>query len=234
MTLEGKVAIVTGAGRGIGRAIALSLAAQGTAVAACARTQAQLESLAQEVHAAGHGRCLPLVADVTSEEDVRRVVAQTESHLGAMDILVNNAGGGVIKPLADTETAEWLEALNVNATSVFLFSREVAKRMILRGAGRIVNISSIAGRRPVAGIAAYAASKFAAVGLTEVLARELKRHGIRVYSLCPGAVDTELRRAAVPEEDRSRIMKPEDVAALVTFLVGGGGEGLRELELEIF
>ena len=106
--------------------------------------------------------------------------------------------------------------------------------MIPRCAGRIVNLSSIAGRRPVAGIAAYAASKFAAVGLTEVLARELKRHGIRVYSLCPGAVDTELRRAAVPEEDRSRIMKPEDVAALVTFLVGGGGEGLRELELEIF
>ena len=81
--------------------------------------------------------------------------------------------------------------------------------MIPRRAGRIVNLSSIAGHRPVAGIAAYAASKFAAVGLTEVLARELKRHGIRVYSLCPGAVDTELRRAGVPEEDRSKIMKPK-------------------------
>ena len=176
---------------------------------------------------------IPAVMQMLCVENrpVRQLMVE---HLGAIDILVNNAGGGVVKPLVDTQTAEWLDTLNVNATSVFLFSREVAKRMIPRRAGRIVNLSSIAGRRPAAGIAAYAASKFAAVGLTEVLARELKRHGISVYSLCPGAVDTELRRAAVPEEDRSRIMKPEDVAALVTFLVGGGGEGLRELELEIF
>jgi NAD(P)-dependent dehydrogenase (short-subunit alcohol dehydrogenase family) len=106
--------------------------------------------------------------------------------------------------------------------------------MLPRGRGRIINLTSIAARRPAGGMAAYAASKYAALGLTEVMARELRRHGIRVYALCPGAVDTELRRAGVPDEDRSRIMKPEDIAALVTFLLDGEGIDLRELELEIF
>lgn len=234
MSLEGKVALVTGAGRGIGRAIALSLAAQGASIAACARTRSQIESLAQAVQATGRGRCLSLVADATREGDVVQAVEQAEVQLGPIDILVNNAGGGALGALVDTDTAGWMAALSVNATSMFLFSREVARRMVPRGAGRIVNLSSIAAHRPGAGMAAYAASKFAAVGLTEVMARELKRNGIRVYSLCPGAVDTELRRAGVAEEDRSKIMRPEDVAELVTFLVGGAGRGLRDLKLDIF
>ncbi|MCC7286555.1 MAG: SDR family oxidoreductase [Burkholderiaceae bacterium] len=227
------VAIVTGAGRGIGRAVALRLAAAGWQVAACARTAAQLDSLAAEA-AAGTGRCLPLVADVTREDDVLRVVDAAERTLGPLDALVNNAGGGALGPLTETLTEQWLQAMHVNATGAFLFSREAARRMLPRGRGRIVNLSSIAAHRPAGGMAAYAASKYAVVGLTEVMARELRRHGIRVYSLCPGAVDTELRRAGVPDEDRSRIMQPQDVAALVAFLLAGEGSGLRELELEIF
>jgi NAD(P)-dependent dehydrogenase (short-subunit alcohol dehydrogenase family) len=234
MSTSGPVAIVTGAGRGIGRAVALRLAAAGWQVAACARTAAQLDSLAAEVAAAGSGRCLPLVADATREADVLAVVEAAERELGPLDALVNNAGGGVLGPLTETSADQWLQAMHVNATSTFLFAREAARRMLPRGRGRIVNVSSIAARRPAGGMAAYAASKYAALGLTEVMARELRRGGIRVYSLCPGAVDTELRRAAVPDEDRSRIMKPQEVAALVAFLLAGEGSGLRELELEIF
>lgn len=224
------VALVTGAGRGIGRSIALRLASAGWRVGACARSADQLESLAAE----SAGRCMPLVADVTHEPDVLRVMESVERELGPLDALVNNAGGGALGSLAETSLEQWTQALQVNATGTFLFAREAAKRMLPRGRGRIINLTSIAARRPVGGMAAYAASKCAALGLTEVMARELRRHGIRVYSLCPGAVDTELRRAGVPDEDRSRIMKPEDIAALVTFLLDGEGSDLRELELEIF
>lgn len=229
-----RVAIVTGAGRGIGRAVTLSLAAQGIHVAACARTREQLDSLVFEVRGLGHGECLGLVADAKNEADVCRVVETAERALGPIDILVNNAGGGALGSLVDTSTDQWLDAMHVNATSMFLFCREVVRLMLPRGTGRILNISSIAAHRPIGGMASYAASKFAALGLTEVMARELRRQGIRVYSLCPGAVDTDLRRAGVPNEDRTQIMKPEEVAALVTFLVTGQGSGLRELELEIF
>jgi len=231
---EGAVAVVTGAGRGIGRAVALALAARGLRVAACARTVQQLDSLAAEVAAGGRGACLPLVADVTREQDVCRMVEAAEDQLGPIEILVNNAGGGTLGALTDTTTEQWLAAMQVNATGMFLCCREVSRRMLPRGRGCIVNLSSIGARRPLAGMSAYAASKFAALGLTEVMARELRRRGIRVVSLCPGAVDTELRRAGVPDEDRSRIMKPQDVAALVAFLVAGEGAGLRETELEIF
>ena len=228
----GQVAIVTGAGRGIGHAIARRLAAHGATVVATARSEDQLLALQAAIVAAGSGRCIAVPADATREDEVARVVARAQAE-GELAVLVNNAGGGTLGPLVDTSTADWLQALSVNATSMFLDSREVAARMAARGAGCMVNISSIAACRPAPGMSAYAASKFAARGLTQVMARELKKHGIRVYSLCPGAVATDLRRAAVPGEDGHGLMQPEDIAELVGFLVAGPGSRLRELELEI-
>jgi NAD(P)-dependent dehydrogenase (short-subunit alcohol dehydrogenase family) len=230
--LQGRVAVVTGAGRGIGHAIARRLAALGATVVVTARSEDQLLALQGSITAAGQGRCIAVPADATCESDVARVMARAQAE-GELAVLVNNAGGGALGPLVETAAADWRQTLDLNATSMFLYSREAVRCMVARGGGSIVNISSIAACRPTAGMSAYAASKFAARGLTQVMARELKKHGIRVYSLCPGAVNTELRRAAMPGEDVGRLMQPEDIAELVGFLVAGPGARLRELELEI-
>jgi 3-oxoacyl-[acyl-carrier protein] reductase len=226
-----QVAIVTGAGRGIGRAVALRLAQDGFDVIAVARSQDALLRLAQD--AQPPGVCHPISADVGDETAVRRVVEFVRERFGRVDVLVNNAGSGVLAPLLDTTLVDWEAQMATNARGMFLFTREVARLMLPRGSGRIVNLSSIAGRHPAHGVPAYTASKHAAVGFSDSIARELKRAGITVYSLCPGAVNTDLRRDAVPDEDPASITQPEDIAQLIHFLVAGAGCGLQSLELTV-
>ena len=231
-SLEGKIAIVTGAGRGIGRAISMELAANGATVFGVSRSADSLEETRQLIEARGTAAFIPLALDATEEAAVQHCFAVAEAK-GPVDILVCNAGGGAPSPLLDLSLADWEAQMAVNARSMYLFAREAARVMVPRKRGDIVNLSSLAGKKPVAGFAAYTASKFAAVGFSEAIARELRRDGIRVLSLCPGAVATDMRRQVAPGENPDTITQPRQLASLIVFFLTLG-EGARDLSLDLF
>jgi len=216
--LEGQVAIITGAGTGIGRATALRLARDGVAVTAAARTASDLESLVGEIEAAG-GRGLAVPTDVIVEEQVEALVARTLATFGRIDILVNNAGVNVRSPIDKITTADWRQILDANLTGTFYCTRAVVAHMIERGSGKIVNVSSRAGRRATPTRASYSAAKFGVVGFGEAVAMDLKEHGISVSNVLPGPILTPLRRRSVPNEDPDLLIGPEEVAEAIYFLV---------------
>src|SRR5256885_5200781 len=185
--LAGKVALVTGGSRGIGRAIAIKLASIGSAVAICGRDEAKLAVTEREILALGV-RTIALRADVTQRNDVTKLVEKAESALGPISILVNNAGMGSFGPVHEKTEAEWDELMNTNVKSLFLVSRAVIPGMIERVGGEIINISSLAGKSVFAGGGLYCASKWAVQGLSGCMAEELREHGIRVSTVCPGSV----------------------------------------------
>ncbi|HEV2490345.1 MAG TPA: SDR family NAD(P)-dependent oxidoreductase [Candidatus Acidoferrales bacterium] len=193
MLLEGKVAIITGGGRGIGRAIARRFAAEGAAVLISARSKKEIEQVADEIRAAGQ-RATAIPADVSQEADCRKIIKEAERKFGRVDILVNNAGIlGPVKPVEEIEPAEWDEVLAVNLRGPFLLSRLVLPQMYARGSGAILNISSVAAKVPYPWNGPYAASKAGLVGLTRTLAAEAARKGVRVNAICPGPVpETEM------------------------------------------
>ena len=180
--MKGHVALVTGGGRGIGEAIARRLAKEGARVFITARTVTELERVAREIKADFD------VCDVTMPHQVERLVRK----IGPVQILVNNAGIAEASPLQKMDVDLWHRILDTNVTSTFLFCKAIVPGMIERGYGRIVNISSIAGKRGAAYITAYAASKHAVLGFTTSLAAEMQRHGIMVNAVCPGYVDTKM------------------------------------------
>ena len=217
--LTGTVALVTGASRGIGRAIAHQLALQGASVSICGRNRAALEDSAQAVAETG----VPVhfqIADVTKPPDIADLVAKTEAKLGPITILVNNAGIGLFGPAHEKTEADWDRVLDTNLKSVFLVSRAVAPSMIRRGSGDIVNISSLAGKNTFAGGGIYCASKWGVVGLSGCMAEDLREHGIRVSVVCPGSVATEFSGRGA--KDASRALSPEDVAHAVEAIVTQG------------
>lgn len=222
MGLEGKVAIVTGAGRGIGEAICLALAKKGVSIVAAARTKEEIRNTADDVRQLGSG-ALAVRTDVTKRGDVSRMVRKARKKFGRIAILVNNAGVAVAKPLLKTTEKEWNEIMEVNLTSIFHCSKAVLPVMLEQGEGTIINISSGAGKHGFPGLSAYSASKFGVIGLTEALAREVARHGIKVYAVCPGGVDTEMHRSLFPEADTSQLLKPEEVAEKVVELCSDSG-----------
>jgi len=186
--LKGEVAIITGAGRGIGRAIALRFACEGAAVALTARTAQEVSQVAREVESAG-GKALAIPANVALEADCERIVQASRKSFGPATILVNNAGVfGPVKPAEEITPAEWDEALAINLRGPFLLARLVLPEMYARGAGVILNISSIAAKMAYTWEAPYAASKAGLLGLTRCLAAEGARKGVRVNALCPGPV----------------------------------------------
>jgi meso-butanediol dehydrogenase/(S,S)-butanediol dehydrogenase/diacetyl reductase len=205
MELRNRVALVTGASRGIGRGIALALADAGADVALCGMHRRTAEAVADDVRARGR-RALAFEADVSRADEVAAMIADIVAELGGLDVLVNNAGVATNGNLVDLTEQEWDRVLDVNAKGVFLCCKHAIPQMLKRGGGAIVNISSIAGRVGYGGIAHYCASKFAVIGLTQALAREVGRQGIRVNAVCPGHVPTdmlwELARAwnSTPEE----------------------------------
>ncbi|MHC4200892.1 MAG: SDR family NAD(P)-dependent oxidoreductase [Planctomycetota bacterium] len=220
-------AIVTGASRGIGKAIALRLAREGFHLALAARTQGELEAAASECRAEGT-KALAVPTDVTSEDDVKRLFGETLGRFGRLDVLVNNAGGGVYKPVAETSLEEFEGVMAVNARGTFLCSREAMRIMTApregegegRGAGGIiVNMSSVVGIKGYPNQGAYTAAKHAVVGLSKTLAEEGRERGVRVHVICPGGVATELIASARPDIDPSELLAPEDVADLVAYLV---------------
>ncbi len=208
----GRIAWVTGAGRGIGRAVSLALAEKGLRVVLSARTAAQIQAVAEEILSAG-GQALPIAADVTRPEELAKLVAQVREQWGAIDILVNNAGLWRFRAVAETTLEEWQAQIDVNLTGAFLCTKAVLEDMLQRGSGHIVNIISVAGRRPYAQCAAYCAAKYGLLGFTEVLRMEVRKRGIRVTAVLPGATDTPGWEA--DSERRARMMRPESVAQAV-------------------
>jgi len=215
--LAGQIAVVTGAGRGIGAAIAQELARLGATVVLCGRTCAALESTAQEIAQAG-GTAEVVTCDVTSLQSVEAAVKQIESTLGRVDILVNNAGiGGFGGPLHQLPAKAWDDILNTNLRGVYYLVCAFAPMMIRAQRGHIINISSLAGKNALPNGAAYAASKWGLNGLSYSIAEELRPHNIRVAVICPGSTNTELSPHG--GKDPAKMLQPADVAHAVAMLV---------------
>jgi 3-oxoacyl-[acyl-carrier protein] reductase len=215
-SLAGNVALITGASRGIGLAIAHRLGKLGARISICARDMARLDQAASALRSEGI-ETLALQADVARAEPVSAIVRETQQKFGAIDILVNNAGIGLFGPFQEFREPDWDAVLDTNLKSVFLVSRAVAPEMIRRQSGHIINISSLAGRNTFAGGAIYCASKWGLMGLTGSMAEDLRGYGIRVSAICPGSVATEF--AGHMSKDPSKALRPEDVAHAVAALV---------------
>jgi len=232
-SLKGRVALVTGASRGIGRAIALALAGAGADVACCARSHEQVEQAAAEIRDRG-GRAVGLRLDVTRTHDIERAVREAESALGPVHILVNNAGIILEKKTVEVTDEDWDIVLATNLTSMFRLARAVVPGMIERHRGKIINVGSMYGPIGVPRFAAYCASKAAVEALTRSLGAEWARHGIQVNCLAPGYMNTDIPREALADEKTRtlflskvparRIGEPEEVGPLAVYLASAASD----------
>ena len=231
MLLKEKVALVTGASKGIGKAVSLAFAEEGASLIVCSRTKSQIEEVGEAIRATGRN-CLTAVAAVEREADVTQMVSDGLAEFGRIDILVNNAGISNPKPFLETSMSDWEEALAVNLKGIVLCIRAVLPHMLQRGVGRIINIASAAGLRGLPGSPAYTASKFAVVGLTQALGDEVAEKGIQVNVICPGPVKTELfDTTPVPVRDfllrnPGQLLMMEDVTGAALYLASDLSGGL--------
>ena len=229
--LAGQVAIVTGAGRGIGRAIAEAFAAEGASVVLAARTASDLERVAKDIEATG-ARGLVVPTDVSDDAAVERLVARAVDTLGRVDVLVTAAGVATFGPASEQTPRDWDGMLAVNLRAVMVSCRAVLPRMTAQGRGSIINVASVAASRAIPGAAVYTATKAGVVGFSRVLAEELRTAGVRVGVLVPGAVDTPLWDSIPGGPDRARMLRPDDVArAAVLMATLPPGATLEELTL---
>lgn len=211
MKLAGQVAVVTGAGRGIGRAVVRVFAREGAAVVLAARTGPELDLVAQEITGAG-GRAFAVPTDVSDEAAVDALIKRALAEQGRIDILVTAAGMASFGPVADSKPAEWDEMLAVNLRGAMRCCRAVLPAMMAQRKGTIINIGSVVTSRALAGSAAYTASKYGLLGFSRVLAEEMRPHGVRVGVLSAGATDTSLWNAISSPPDRGLMLRPEQVA----------------------
>lgn len=235
LDLKGRVAVVTGGGRGIGAATARLLALRGAKVIVSARTEEQLVEVVEGIRAAG-GEAEAVPCDVSEGEQVADLFTATSECFGPVDILINNAGALSHGPLAALSRADWDRVLGVNLTGTFLCSQAALEYMVPRGAGVIVNVASVAGVTGVEklpGLVAYAASKGGVILFSEALAAELKGTGVRVVSVSPGAVDTEMLRSVAPEF-ASEAMAPEVVGKVIAFLASDEGAGVTQTNVDVW
>jgi 3-oxoacyl-[acyl-carrier protein] reductase len=210
--VEGKVALITGASRGIGLAVARSLAGLGAKLAVCARDPERLERAGTSLKQVG-ASVVTIPADVRRASEIESLVRKTEQLLGTIEILVNNAGIGYFAPIQEASEEKWDAVLDTNLKAMFLLSKAVAPGMIQRGSGHIINIASLAGKSVFAGGAVYCASKWGLLGLTQCMAEDLRPHGIRVSAVSPGSVATDF--SPHTGKDTSKMLQPEDVAHAV-------------------
>ncbi|MCE9581529.1 MAG: SDR family oxidoreductase [Planctomycetes bacterium] len=248
---QGEVALITGAGRGIGRAVALRLAADGVKVGLMSRTETELAEVAAAVRKAG-GTAFELPGDVVLAEDVERVVGELTSAAGGLTMLVNNAGTGKSAPFAKTSRALWDEMIGLDLTSAFTVTQAALPHMLLAGHGRIVNVASTAGIKGYPYIVAYCAAKHGLVGMTRALAVELAGKKITVNAVCPGYVDSamternlqvmaektkrrveELRREIEVMSPQHRLFSPEEVAETIGYLCSSGARGITGQAISI-
>jgi 3-oxoacyl-[acyl-carrier protein] reductase len=214
-SLKGKIALVTGAGKGIGKAIAIALATEGADVGLIARTEKDVQAVAEIITTLGV-KAAYATADVSNRGEVENAVEKIRAELGAIDILINNAGTGTFGKFLELEPEVWENQIKINVFGVYYTTRAVLPQMIERKTGDIVNISSTAGKTGSAVTSAYSASKFAVFGLTESLMQEVRKHNIRVTALAPSTVVTDLAHSAnLITGDPERVMHPEDFAELV-------------------
>lgn len=230
MKLQGKVAIVTGAARGIGRTISLELASQGADVVLADLDLEGANEVVGEISAQGR-RALPVKVDVTSSQEVKAMVAQTLRELGQIDILVNNAGWDKMEPFLQSTEDTWDKVIAVNLKAPIICARTVLDHMIERRSGKIISISSDAGKGGSTNEAVYSGCKAGVIGFSKSLAREMARYGINVNCVCPGPTETPMVRNFMASEQGAKILqavikliplkrmaKPEDVAKMVAFL----------------
>lgn len=226
--LENKTALVTGARRGIGKAIALKLAQEGTKVAVTDISKEDCEEVVEEIENNG-GKAIALKLDVTDEEEIKNSIQKTEEKLGSLDILVNNAGIGTATDLTEMSKEDWRKTLGVNLEGAFLCTREALEPMMDQGWGRIINISSIASYLFWPQLTHYSASKAGIIGMTKNVAGRVGKHNITANAICPGAIETKMlddllkelgmtREQIIKQTPAGRIGNPEDIANLVAFL----------------
>jgi 3-oxoacyl-[acyl-carrier protein] reductase len=234
MRLKGRVAVVTGSGRGIGKAIAVAYAREGAKVVVTARSAAEIRAVAAQIGADG-GEAIAVEADICRDGDVEGLVDQTMRQYGQIDILVNNAA--VNLPVIDTVDMapdDWRRIVDINLNGVFLCSRASLRHMIPRRSGSIVNISSIGGRHGARGRGPYRAAKAGVINFTETLAAETQRLGIRVNCICPGGVDTEMMRQISGGAAREGLMRPEQIAEVALFLASDESSAITGTSIDAF
>jgi NAD(P)-dependent dehydrogenase (short-subunit alcohol dehydrogenase family) len=230
MRLSGKIAIITGAGRGIGKAIALAFAREGACTCLASRTQHELEAVAEEISNLKQ-EAFVVPTDVTIEDQVKNMIQVTVNSFGQVDILVNNAGLGAFRPIYGTREKNWNHMLAVNLTSTFFGTKHVWKVMRKQGGGSIINISSLSGTRAYPLYGAYSASKWGQIGFTKTAAEEGKPYNIRVNAIAPGKVDTAMRAGVA--EDKSRMLKAQDCVGSAVFLASEDSRYITGQVIEI-
>jgi NAD(P)-dependent dehydrogenase (short-subunit alcohol dehydrogenase family) len=233
---DGATVLVTGGGRGIGRAIAVRFAEEGARVAIVSRTESELARTSEEIAAVRSGaRSLAIPSDVTAGGAAEAAVARVTSELGPIDVLVNNAGVFIWRPFLQLSSADWDRVISTNLTATASFCRAVLPGMVERRSGKVVNVSSVHGLRGDANLSAHSAAKFGVIGLTQSLAREFRGHNIAVNAVCPGAVDNRIDETA--EVDRSSPLSqklwPSDVAKTVLYLASDEAAGITGAALEV-
>jgi 3-oxoacyl-[acyl-carrier protein] reductase len=216
-SLNGKVALITGAGRGIGKAVALTLAQSGCRVILTARTVSQLEEVQREAESR-RGAAVAIAGDLTRDEDIDRLVTESHKRFGMVDILINNAGWGKRASVARASIADWDQTFRLNLRAPMILAQRLLPAMIEKHEGAVINIGSVSGKTGEANGAAYSASKFGLIGFTQSLYEEVREHGIKVSVILPGFVDTPL----IPPNrqlDRSKMIQPDDIAQTVLYVL---------------
>jgi 3-oxoacyl-[acyl-carrier protein] reductase len=216
-SLDGRVALVTGAGRGIGKAVALALAQSGCRVALAARTISELEEVQREVERRG-GVVRALPADLTHDDEIDKLVVGCRKNFGSVDILINNAGWGKRAAVVKAKIEDWDQTFRLNLRAPMILAQRLLPDMIAKGEGAVINIGSVSGKSGEANGAAYSASKFGLIGFTQSLYEEVREHGIKVSVILPGYVDTPL----IPPNrqlDRNKMIQADDIAQAVCYVL---------------
>ena len=231
MRLKDKVVVITGGGRGIGKAIALALGGEGADVVVLSRTAPEIEDVAAKIRGLGR-QGYAFKVDVTDEPQVREVIRNVIDQCGRIDILVNNAGVVHVQPLTEMATELWDKTIAVNLSGAFLVTKHVLPQMIRRKTGCIINIASEAGLKGFSNFAAYCAAKFGLVGLTKALAKEMEPYHINVNVICPALVGTKIARE-VKSVKEWKLMQPKDIADVAVFLATPEARAINGTAIEV-